>query len=431
MNRASHSIIRDTSAQDIARISKPGFRRYQKAGVAILAALVVLVLLAVTLSKWWSSDVSVALDRIRSAKVERGPLVRDVNVQGRIVAAISPTLYSPAAGAVTFHVQAGDEVENGQVLANLVSPEVQSEFEQESSRLAAVQAEFERQKIQARKDQVRNQQVIDLAQVKLTAAEREMRRAEGSFGIKAISEIDFERYRDELATAKVEFQHARQDAALETESQEFELRTKQLAVEQQSLLVDNLERRVNELEIRSTVSGIVGSVVVDQKAVVSANQPLITVVDLGAFEVEARIPESYADDLGIGMAADVHYNNVTYSAQLTSLSPEVINSEVVGRIRFSGESPPGLRQNQRVTARIVMDQLENVLTLQRGAFTDDGGGRVAFVIGDDGMARKREITLGVQSVNRVEVAQGLQEGDEVIISSIAEFKDKDVIRLVD
>jgi len=195
--------------------------------------------------------------------------------------------------------------------------------------------------------------------------------------------------------------------------------------------VGNLQRRVNELEIRSTVSGIVGSIVVDQKAVVSANQPLVTVVDLGAFEVEARIPESYADELGIGMAAEVQYNGVTYQAELTSLSPEVINSEVVGRIRFSAQSPPGLRQNQRVTARIVMDQLENVLTLQRGAFTDDGGGRIAFVIGEDGMARKREITLGVQSVNRVEVASGLEEGEEVIISSIAEFKDKETIRLVD
>lgn len=162
----------------------------------------------------------------------------------------------------------------------------------------------------------------------------------------------------------------------------------------------------------------------------SANQPLITVVDLGAYEVEVRIPEAYADDLGIGMAAEVQYNNVTYSGALTSLSPEVINSEVVGRIRFSELSPPGLRQNQRVTARVVMDQLEDVLTLQRGSFTDSGGGRVAFVMGEDGLAHKRMITLGVRSVNRVEIIDGLAEGEVVVISSIAEFQDKDVIRVV-
>jgi HlyD family secretion protein len=112
------------------------------------------------------------------------------------------------------------------------------------------------------------------------------------------------------------------------------------------------------------------------------------------------------------------------------LSPEVVNSEVVGRIRFVGDSPPGLRQNQRVTARVVIDQLDNVLTLQRGSFTDTGGGHIAFVMGPDGMARKRSITLGVRSVNRVEIVDGLQEGEEVVISSIAEFQDKDVVRIV-
>ena len=431
MNRPAHTIIRDTSAQDIVRAPRKNLTRHWKPAAAVLLALVLGLLAYGVLSRWLSSDVSISSQRIRTALVERGPLVRDVNVQGRIVAATSPTLYSPASGAVTLAVQAGDEVKIGQVLAQLASPEVQSEFEQESSGLAASQAEYARQRIQARKDQVRSQQVIDLAEVQLTAARREMRRAEESIRIQAISQIDFERFRDELATAEVAFRHAKQDAELEKESQEFELRTKELALERQQLLVDNLKRRVDELTIVSPVAGIVGNVAVDQKAVVSANQPLITVVDLGAYEVEVRIPEAYADDLGIGMAAEVQYNNVTYSGELTSLSPEVINSEVVGRIRFSELSPPGLRQNQRVTARVVMDQLEDVLTLQRGSFTDSGGGRVAFVMGEDGLAHKRMITLGVRSVNRVEIVDGLAEGEEVVISSIAEFEDKDIIRVVE
>jgi len=426
-----HGAIRDTSAQDVFREPRKKLARLWKPALAMAVLLVLAGVAWSAISRWMGSDVSIPAERIRTAVVERGPLVRDVNVQGRIIAAVSPTLYSPAAGTITLEVQAGDPVQTGQVLAWLESPEVQSEYERESAGLASSKAEFERQKIQARKDRVRSQQVIDLAQVKLTAAQREMRRAEQSIQIQAISQIDYERYSDDLATAEVEFRHAQQDAELEIERQEFELRTKQLAVEQQQLLVDNLKRRVDELTIRSSVAGIVGNIVVDQKAVVAANQPLITVVDLRAFEVEVRIPEAYADDLGIGMPAEIQYNAVTYPGKLTSLSPEVVNSEVIGRIRFAGENPPGLRQNQRVTARVVMDQLENVLTLQRGAFTDSGGGRIAFVINEDGMARRRNITLGVRSVSRVEIIDGLQEGEEVVISSIGEFQDKDVIRIVD
>jgi len=423
--------IRDTSAQDVVRAPRSRLQRWWKPTVSGLVVFLAAVTSISVLSRWMDSDISVSSERIRTASVERGPLVRDVNVQGRIVAAVSPTLYSPAAGTVTLEVQAGDQVSQDQVLATMVSPEVQNEFEVESSELSESQAEYERQKIQARKDQVRSQQIIDLAQVKLTAAQREMRRAEDSIKVQAISKIDYERFRDDLATAEVEYRHAKQDAELEKDSQEFESRTKQLAVEQQQLLVDNHRRRVEELTIRSPVSGVVGNVLVDQKAVVPANEPLISVVDLSAFEVEVLIPESYADDLGIGMNAEVQYNAVTYPGVLTSLSPEVINSEVVGRIRFDGESPPGLRQNQRVTSRIVMDELQNVLTLQRGSFADSAGGRLAYVMGEDGMARKRAITLGVRSVNRVEIVNGLQEGEEVIISSISEFQENDVIRIVD
>ena len=170
---------------------------------------------------------------------------------------------------------------------------------------------------------------------------------------------------------------------------------------------------------------------VDQKSLVNENAPLITVVDLTAFQVEVRIPESYADDLGIGLGGEVKYNDADYRGELVSLSPEVVNSEVVGRIRFTGDIPPGLRQNQRVTVRIMMDELLGVLKLQRGAFADSGGGRSAFVLAENGLAQRVPVRLGARSAGEVQVISGLAEGDRVIISSIAEFENYDTIQVVD
>ena len=423
--------IRDTSAQDV-RIENTGARwRHLKWAVPALVTAAVLAALASGLSTWLNAEASVSADRIRIATVSRGDLVRDLNVQGRVVAAVSPTLYSPATGTVSLEVLPGDSVTIGQVLAVIDSPEVRAEHLQELSTLDRLNAELEREKIQARKAQVKSRQTIDLAQVKLTAAEREMRRADESMETNAISEVDFERARDELARAKVEHQHAVQDAQLETEGLEFETETRQLAVDRQQLVVNELNRRVEDLAIRSPVTGIVGNVAVDQKSLVARNAPLVTVVDLTAFEVEVRIPEAYADDLGIGLAGDVKFNNADFRGELVSLSPEVINSEVVGRIRFTDEKPPGLRQNQRVTVRIMMDELLGVLKLQRGAFADSGGGRHAFVLGEDGLAHRRAVRLGARSVGEVEVLNGLAEGERVIISSIAEFEDYDTIQVVD
>ena len=422
--------IRDTSAQDVI-LDKRRRANWLKWLLPAVGLVILGALLVSTLSNWLSAEASISTDRIRVATVERGDLVRDLNVQGRVVAAISPTLYSPATGTVTLQVQPGDQVEVEQVLAVVDSPEVRSLFLQEQSSVDRLQAELEREKIQARKAQVKSQQVIDLAQVKLTAAEREMRRAEESIRTNAISEIDYERARDELSRAQVEHAHAVQDAQLEGESLAFEAQTRQLAVDRQRLVVDELRRRVDDLSIRSPVTGIVGNVAITQKAVVDENAPLVTVVDLSAFEIEVRIPEAYADDLGIGMGAEVQHNFANFRGELVSLSAEVINSEVTGRIRFAGEPPPGLRQNQRVTVLVMMDELLDVLKLQRGSFTDGGSGRVAFVLGDDGLAVKRPVQLGVRSVSEIQILAGLEEGDRVIISSIAEFEDYDTIQIVD
>ena len=422
--------IRDTSAQDVI-LENPHRNAWLKWLLPAAALLVVGLLLLSALSNWLSAEASISSDRIRLATVERGDLIRDLNVQGRVVAAVSPTLYSPATGTVTLEVQPGDEVTFEQVLAVVESPEARSLFLQEQSTLDRLQAELEREKIQARKAQFKSQQVIDLAEVKLTAAEREMRRADESIKTNAISEIDYERARDELARARVEHAHAVQDAQLEGESLAFEAQTRQLAVDRQRLVVEELRRRVDDLAIRSPVTGIVGNVAITQKAVVDENAPLITVVDLSAFEIEIRIPEAYADDLGIGMGAEVQHNFANYRGELVSLSGEVINSEVTGRIRFAGEPPPGLRQNQRVTVLVMMDELRDVLKLQRGSFTDGGSGRVAFVLGEDGLAVKRPIELGIRSVSEIQILGGLAEGDRVIISSIADFEEYDTIQVVD
>lgn len=421
--------IRDTSGQDRV-LEKQHRKQLLKWILPSAGALVLGALFVSALSTWLSAEASVSAERIRLATVERGTLVRDLNVQGRVVAAVSPTLYSPATGTVTLNVLPGDTVTEGQVLATVDSPDVRALWLQELSTLDSLRAELEREKIQARKAQVKSRQVIDLAQVKLTAAEREMRRADESIQTNAISRIDYEKAKDELARARVEYDHAVQDAQLETESLAFETRTRELALSRQQLVVDEMQRRVDELSVRSPVSGIVGNVAVNQKALVDENTALITVVDLTAFEVEIQIPEAYADDMGIGIAGDIRYNNRDWRGELVSLSPEVINNEVTGRIRFAGETPPGLRQNQRVTARVLMDELLDVLKLQRGNFADSGSGRYAFVLGEDGLAVRREISLGTRSVAEVQVLAGLQEGDRVIISNTADFETYDTIQVV-
>lgn len=421
--------IRDTSAQDRPVDPQPQLQRRRIKSIALIGGGAALLLLLVFLVRsWLSAEVSVPLERVRIAEVTRGDFVRDVAAQGTVVAAVSPTLFAAAPGTVHFLVQAGDSVKKEQPLATVDSPELRNELQREQATLAGMELAVQRQSIDTRRQMLGNQQTIDLANVSITAADREKRRAEDSWSKHLISERDYEKARDDAAAAAVNHKHSIETAQLQKESLEFELRARRLERDRQRLVVEDLERRVDGLQIKSPVDGIVGTLVVNERASIARDAALLTVVDLSGFEIEVQVPESYADDLGLGMAAEVAYAAKKYAAKVSAVSPEVKQGQVTGRLRFSGEVPQGLRQNQRLSTRIIIESRGDVLKVARGPFLDIGGGQVAYVVQDD-IASRVAIKTGATSVAEVEILAGLAPGDRIVISNLGEFERVQTVRL--
>jgi HlyD family secretion protein len=185
---------------------------------------------------------------------------------------------------------------------------------------------------------------------------------------------------------------------------------------------------VDALVIRSPVDGQVGQVLATHRASIATNEPVLSVVDLTAFEVEFRVPESFARDLGIGMPARIRAADGGYDATVRSVSPQVVNGEVVGRLKFAGDVPRGLRQNQRLTARILLDEKPNALMVERGPFLEAGGGRFAWFV-DDGVAERRPLETGVTSLDAVEILSGAKPGDRIVVSGTDALGDAGRVRL--
>ncbi len=395
------------------------------AGAVILTVLVWSI--APVVNRWANASITVPGERLRIASVERGNLVRDVSVQGRVVAAVSPTLYAPAAGSITLHVDAGASVSEGQILASIDSPYLSNELQQADATLQQESVQLDRQRIESRQQALEKRKQADLAEVTLIAARREKRRADEANAVNVISVIDYEKAQDDLRNAELAYEHSIADADLFDERLAFELRASELSVERQRLRVADLKRQVEELSIRSPVSGIVGDLLVQQKSAVSRDTPVMAVVDLSNFEIDAQVPESYADDLALGMPAEISIGGQRFAGQLIAISPEIVANQVTSRVRFVDETPSNLRQNQRLSTRILLEERPDVLKLQRGQFLDSGGGRVAYVVTDDGLAVRRSISIGARSLAAVEIAGGLQEGDRVVISSIDLFRGADTV----
>ena len=411
--------MRGTEAQDAPLSTPPPFWRQQRVRIALAAAAALILLFAWLIHGWFRTGQVVSRERLRMAEVTRGHFVRDVAADGTVVAAVSPTLFAVAPGTVSYNARAGDATTKGQVLATLASPELTNEYQREQATLDSLDAALARQQIEVRRQELTSQQQADLAQVAIEAAERELKRSQWAWDQRVISERDYRRAIDDVSTAKLNFTHARDTAGLERDSLALDLRTKRLERDRQALVVASLKERVAELMVRSPVDGMVANLAQPEKARVAANVPLLTVVDLSAFEIEFQVVESYARDIKPGMAAEITLEGRTVPGTVTAISPEVRQNLVTGRVKFTAGQPPGLRQNERTAVRIVLDERDNVLKFERGAFIDDATHAVYVLRGS--RAVRVPVVLGAASVAEVEVVKGLAAGDQVVISDMRDF----------
>lgn len=423
-------MIRDTSGQDVS-LSRPqrNWLKSPKLWVAVFAVVALATVAFPSIKRLQGAALTVPLERVRLATVERGDLIRDVSAQGKIIAAVKPVLFSPSSGRVALKVRAGDAVEEGDQIAQIFSPELVSQHQQESSLLEGLRSEVRRQEIATRTERLTLQQDVDLAEVTAVAARREKRRADSAFEKGIISVQDFEEASDNLDRAELQRQHLQDAINLRIERLDLELEIRQHDLSRQQFLVDDLQRKVEELDIRSPVTGVVGNIDVNELDFVSQFQPLGSVVDLSVYEVEAAVPESHADDLALGIDAEITVGSETFAGSLTSVSPEVQDGKVNCQIRFVGDSPPSLRQNQRVSVRILLESRPQTLTVNRGNFIQSTAGRYAYRV-DDGVAIKTAIDIGSTSVAKVEILGGLEEGDVIVVSGVGYFDDQDQVLLI-
>ncbi|MEI6859571.1 MAG: HlyD family efflux transporter periplasmic adaptor subunit [Shewanella sp.] len=411
-------MIQDTSGQDTAVQPSMG----KKLKWPLAAAAVALVVLGLIGSSVGSSQISESIRRgdLRFATLEQGTLTRDIATTGKIVAANAPILYSTDQGTVTLLAKPGDRVELGDVVATIESHKLTNNLKQQEALLEGLQSAMERARLNARREQLKALQILDIAKVDLESAARESRRGDELIKSKLISQIDFEKGKDDLHKARLLSAHAKQDTELMRDTLAFEIKNKASEVDRQKLVVSELERQVSALNIQAPVGGIIGNWLTSQKALIGQSQPILTVVDLSAFEAELAVPESYADELGLGMAVELSFGELTLIGELSSISPEVRNREVTARVRFEQDDRLHLRQNQRLSARVLLENRPNVLMVKRGAFVSTGGGREVYAMNGD-IAEQTDIQLGARSMSHIQVLQGGKVGDIWVISSIQPF----------
>lgn len=175
------------------------------------------------------------------------------------------------------------------------------------------------------------------------------------------------------------------------------------------------ERR-DALTVRASLAGVLQSIAVGEGQSVAAGTELAQIVGQGGLRARVQVPESAAGGLYPGLTVALSSSVGDLDGTVIQVDPQVRDSAVAVDIRLA-EQREGMRPEMSVEATFTLEDIPDVLVLARPASLAGDRARV-YVLADGGLAQARDIRVGRRSVTEVEVIEGLQAGERVIVSAI-------------
>lgn len=397
---------------------------YVGAGVAFAAAL----LLAFLLSDGTSTSFTLDGQRIRTAEVTTGMYEDYIPLRASVDPERTVYLDAIEGGRVeAILVEEGAFVEEGQPLIDLSNTSLQldviareAEVSEQLNNLRNTQLAIEQNRLKLKSDLIE----IDY---QITRLERLVTRYEELEGNQFISRTEYEDSRDEL-----EYWRNKRLVTRESQAQDEKIRIAQ--IEQLESSVAQLEKNLtlaranlDNLLIRAPRNGQLTSLDAELGESKARGERLGQIDDIDRFKATALVNEFYLNRVRLGQQALLEIGGREYRLEVSKVYPEVEASQFEVDLRFIGEAPNDIRRGQTLQLRLVLgDTAEQATLLANGPFFNDTGGAWVFVLDANGkVATRREVQLGRRNPNLIEVEGGLLPGDEVIISSYANFIEVD------
>jgi HlyD family secretion protein len=363
--------------------------------------------------------------------VKRGELLREVRGPGTLVPKEIRWIAADTAARVEqILVRPGATVEPDTVILELGNPELEGDLLAATAEVTAAQSDLaaKRTELQSRLLDQQAAEAQAKADYESARMQAESEKTVAEKGIipavqyrRSLVALEQLRYRVDIEGQRVaEFRRniAAQVAAAKA-------RLDQLAAAR-----DLRQRQVERLLVRAGIAGVLQQVPVEAGQQVAAGSNLARVARPGELMAELRIAETQAKDVALGQAVRIDTRNGIVDGRVLRVDPAVQNGSVQVDVDLTGKLPPGARPDLSVDGTIEIERLPDVLYVGRPAFGEPGSDVRLFRLDPaSGIATRVAVRLGKSSVNLVEVLDGLEVGDQVVLSDTSAWDQHDRIRL--
>jgi HlyD family secretion protein len=283
--------------------------------------------------------------------------------------------------------------------------QVNSELMNQKASEAAVRSDFEQSKIQHEVDEKLAHEGI------------------GSEVTEKLSKV-----RSEQLAIRAQLENERTKIA--TDSANARLAAQQARVDQMKALYQLKKGQQDALHVRAGIDGVLQLVPVDVGQHVTPGTNLARVADPKKLKAEIKIAETQAKDVLPGQKASIDTRNGIVGGHVSRVDPSVVNGTVTVDVTIDEPLPLGARPDLSVDGTIELENLKDVLYVGRPVHGQSDSTIGIFKLQGDGSEAVRvNVKLGRSSVNTIEVLQGLQVGDKVILSDMSAWDNFDRIRL--
>ena len=399
-------------------------------GVVLLAAIPAVT---VGLSRLKPAAPGVEMSTLWPDTVKRGPMLRDVRGLGTLVP--EETLLIPATtdGRVQrILIRPGTPVQPDSVIMILTSPELDNSLLSAEYALKVAQADYANLKVTLQKNQMDMQATAaqvgaDYNTSKLKADRDAALAKEGLFSTvdAKISQVTA----DEL---KGRYALEQKRLSINAEADEAQLSAQQVKVEQLQADYNLKKSQVDQLKVKAGVAGMLQQLPtpVEEGQKVTAGTPLAKVSQPSKLKAELKIAETQVKDITIGQPATIDTRNGLIQGHVSRIDPSILNGTVTVDVALTGPLPPAARPDLSVDGTIQLEKLDDVVYVGKPVFGQQDASVQLFKVEPDGKyADKVKVTFGTCSVNTIEVKDGLQVGDKVILSDMSAYDSYDRIRL--
>lgn len=416
---------------DIPRKKSGKVNRRVRTGLYAVVAVAAISLITFGLSRLKPAAPGVERSTIVIDTVKRGPMLRQVRGTGTLIPEDIRVVAASTQGLVErILVQPGTDVSAGTILIELSNPELQQSSVDAEYQLRAAEADYNNLKVKLESDRMSQQAAAatvraDYQQAKLQSDTDEALAKEGL--IPALN-LKLSRVRVEELGSRYSLEQKRLD--VNVKSAQAQLASQQARISQLQALLKLKQGQVGTLRVLAGTNGVLQQMQVEVGQQVMPGTNLARVVEPQHLKAELKVAETQAKDISLGLRAEIDTRNGVIPGHVARIDPAAQQGTVTVDVALDGALPQGARPDLTVDGTVELERLNDVIFVQRPAFGQSQSTVGMFKLDEGGATATRiNVRLGRSSVSTIEILEGLQPGDQVILSDTSAWDAFTHIRL--